>query len=183
MTTSWAYATRGQWAAALQSHVSGTLLAVAAAMLAATLLAAAVRGRRPLRQPGDAATISLLAVAAATLIDVPKDTIPAAKPSCPAAPCLAVSRTTGFQSRAGVNRGLVRVPQDGRLVSWSVALGKPGKKQITFFDDKLGGESQAQITVLRAGSKLRFRTVAQGEPDADTPPQTTEPEPAKENET
>jgi len=68
MTTSWAYATRGQWAAALQSHVSGTLLAVAAAMLAATLLAAAVRGRRPLRQPGDAATISLLAVAAATLL-------------------------------------------------------------------------------------------------------------------
>ena len=68
MTTSWAYATRGQWADALQAHVSGTLLAVAAALLSATLLAAAVRGRWPLRQPSDAATISLLAVAAATLL-------------------------------------------------------------------------------------------------------------------
>jgi len=108
--------------------------------------------------------LAVPAVAAATLIDVPKDTVPAAPPSCPARPCLAVSRTTGYQSRTGTNRGLMRVPQDGRLVSWTISLGKPGTKQIAFFDDKLGGEAQDQITVLRAGSKLRFRTVAQGEP-------------------
>jgi hypothetical protein len=110
------------------------------------------------------ALLAVPAVAAATLIDVPKDTVPAAKPSCPDAPCLAVSRTTGFQSRTGTNRGLMRVPQDGRLVSWTISLGKPGKKQIAFFDDKLGGDAQAQIAVLRAGTKLRFRTVALGEP-------------------
>src|SRR4051794_21223391 len=108
--------------------------------------------------------LALPAVGYATLIDVPKDDIPESKPSCPAAPCLAVSRTTGFQSRVGTNRGLMRVAQDGRIVSWSITLGKPGRKQIDFFDEKLGGAAQAQITVLRAGSKLRFRTVSQGEP-------------------
>jgi hypothetical protein len=111
-----------------------------------------------------AVALSVPAFAYATLIDVPKPGVPAAKPSCPAAPCLAVSRTTGFQSKVGTNRGFMRVPQDGRIVSWTISLGKPGKKQVQFFDDKLGGESQAQITVLRAGTKLRFRTIAQGEP-------------------
>jgi hypothetical protein len=108
--------------------------------------------------------LAVPAVGYATLIDVPKDTIPAAKPSCPTAPCLAVSRTTGFQVKVGANRALMRVPQNGRIVSWTISLGKPGKKQIAFFNDKLGGDSQAQITVLRAGTKLRFRTIAQGEP-------------------
>jgi hypothetical protein len=56
------------------------------------------------------------------------------------------------------------IPRDGRIVAWSITLGKPGKKQIKFFDDNLGGTATAQITILRPGAKLRYRVVGQGEP-------------------
>ena len=92
-----------------------------------------------------------------------------AAPSCPNRPCLAVSRTTGYQAKVGDKRGLMTVPADGRIVAWRISLGKPGKKQTAFFDDKLGGESVAQITVLRPGRKLRSRVMGQGEPQKLTP--------------
>ena len=55
------------------------------------------------------------------------------------------------------------VPQDGRIVAWTMVLGKPGKKQTDFFNSKLGGEAQAQLTILDPKRKLRSRAVAQGE--------------------
>ena len=48
-------------------------------------------------------------------------------------------------------------------MSWTVKLSKPTDKQIEFFDKSLGGESQATISVLRMGTKLHARLVAQGE--------------------
>lgn len=89
---------------------------------------------------------------------------PQTKPGCPDKPCFAVSRTTGYQAKVGETRGLMTVPKDGRLVAWTIALGKPGKKQTDFFNTKLGGESQAQLTILDPKRKLRSRAVAQGEP-------------------
>ncbi len=68
MTTSWAYATRGQMADALRAHVGGTLLAVAAAIAAATTLAAALRGKPTARMPSETAIISLVAVGTALLL-------------------------------------------------------------------------------------------------------------------
>src|SRR4051794_34373712 len=84
-------------------------------------------------------------------------------PACPGKPCLAVSRTTGYQAKVGSDRGLMTVPADGRIVAWTLMLGKPGAKQTDFFNSKLGGESQAQITILDPKRKLRSRAVAQGE--------------------
>jgi hypothetical protein len=80
-------------------------------------------------------------------------------PSCPA-DCIAVTRTTGYQAKVGPDRGLYVVPRRGRIVAWSITLGKPSKKQAEFFADNFGGEAQAGIAVLRTGSKLRARTVA-----------------------
>jgi hypothetical protein len=108
-----------------------------------------------------AVALALPALAAATLIDIGKAE-PDVQPSCPERPCLAVSRTTGFQAKVGATRGLMEIKQDGRLVSWTIALGKPGKKQTDFFNDKLGGEAQAQITLIRPGRKLRYRVMARG---------------------
>ena len=88
---------------------------------------------------------------------------PSIKPGCPNKPCYAVSRTTGYQAKVGSDRGLMVVPQDGRIVAWTMVLGKPGKKQTDFFNSKLGGEAQAQITILDPKRKLRSRAVAQGE--------------------
>lgn len=85
-------------------------------------------------------------------------------PACPSSPCFAVSRTTGYQAKVGTKRGLMTIPADGRIVAWTITLGKPGKKQTAFFDQKLGGPASAQITILNPRTKLRSRAVAQGEP-------------------
>jgi hypothetical protein len=109
-----------------------------------------------------AGALVLPAAASAEIIEVGK-LDPPATPSCPARPCLAVSRTTGYQAKVGATRGLMTIPKDGRLVAWTISLGKPGAKQIAFFNDKLGGESQAQITVLNPRRKLRSRAIASGD--------------------
>lgn len=86
------------------------------------------------------------------------------QPSCPNSPCFAVSRTTGYQAKVGPTRGLMTVPKTGRLVAWTIALGNPGKQQTEFFDQRLGGESRAQITVLDPQAKLRSQVMAHGTP-------------------
>jgi hypothetical protein len=115
-----------------------------------------------------AGVLAFPALASADIIEVGK-LDPPATPSCPAKPCLAVSRTTGYQAKVGATRGLMTIPKNGRIVAWTIALGNPGTKQTQFFNDKLGGESQAQITILNPRRKLRSRAVAQGEPQKLTP--------------
>jgi hypothetical protein len=74
--------------------------------------------------------------------------------------CQAVSRTTGYQAKVGPLRNLYQAPVDGRIVAWTIALGKPGPKQTAFFTERLGGASQAAIVVLGAEKKLVRRVVA-----------------------
>ncbi len=74
--------------------------------------------------------------------------------------CQAVSRTTGYQAKVGPDRALYQAPADGRVVAWTLALGKPGPKQTAFFTERLGGDSQAAIVVLAAGKKLVREVVA-----------------------
>lgn len=114
------------------------------------------------------AALALPAAASAEVMEIGKAD-PPATPSCPTRPCLAVSRTTGYQAKVGANRGLMTIPADGRIVAWTISLGKPGKKQTAFFNSKLGGEAQAQITILNPRRKLRSRAVGQGEPQKLTP--------------
>jgi hypothetical protein len=123
----------------------------------------ALMSRLPLLATAACAALALPASASAEIIEIGK-LDPPARPSCPAKPCLAVSRTTGYQAKVGTTRGLMTIPKDGFIVAWTIALGKPGTKQTTFFNDKLGGEAQAQITILNPRRKLRSRAVAQGEP-------------------
>ena len=60
---------------------------------------------------------------------------PPSKPSCPASPCEVVSRTTAFQLRVGAKRELFVAPRDGRIVAWTITLGKPKKMQTEFFEE------------------------------------------------
>ncbi len=108
------------------------------------------------------AALALPAAACADVMEIGKADPPATA-SCPTRPCLAVSRTTGYQAKVGATRGLMTIPADGRIVAWTIGLGKPGKKQTAFFDSKLGGTASAQITVLNPRSRLRSRAVGQGE--------------------
>ncbi|MEA2222223.1 MAG: hypothetical protein QOH83_599 [Solirubrobacteraceae bacterium] len=81
------------------------------------------------------------------------------KGACPEN-CQAVSRTTGYQAKVGPERALYQAPADGRIVAWTIALGKPGPKQTAFFTERLGGASQAAIVVLEPDKKLVRRVVA-----------------------
>ena len=110
-----------------------------------------------------AAVLAVPASAGAEVIEVGA-TQPPTPPSCPARPCLAVSRTTGYQAKVGATRGLMTIPKTGRIVAWTIALGNPGAQQTTFFNQRLGGEAEAQLTILNPRSRLRSRAVAQGEP-------------------
>ncbi len=79
--------------------------------------------------------------------------------SCPR-DCNAISRTTGYQAKVGPDRTLYQAPADGRIVAWTIALGKPGPKQNAYFTERLGGEPQAAIIVLATQKKLVRRVVA-----------------------
>jgi hypothetical protein len=81
-------------------------------------------------------------------------------PACPGKPCLAVSRTTGYQAKVGAERNLFVAPEAGKIVAWTVTLGAPTAKQIAFFNDTLGGPASAGITVFRPGKKLYGRVTA-----------------------
>ena len=109
------------------------------------------------------AALMLPSAAHAQLIEIGQTSEPAT-PSCPT-DCLAVTRTTGYQSKIGGPKGgFMRVRQDGRIVAWSISLGNPSKKQIDFFNKYVKGVAQAQITILQPGKQWNQRVVAQGEP-------------------
>ena len=102
-----------------------------------------------------AACLVPVAPATARIIEVGK-TATDNDPSCPGNPCLAVSRTTGYQARVGEDRGLFVAPAKGKIVAWTVTLGEPGKKQRAFFEKNYGGEAQAGITVWRPGERKKL---------------------------
>jgi hypothetical protein len=116
-----------------------------------------------------AAFVLILAIptgSLATLVEVgqmPAVTNPPSTPSCPGTPCLAVSRTTGFQVKVGTTRSLVTAPRDGKVVAWTIVLGKPNAKQISFFNTSEGGVASAGIAILRPqkSPNLSYLLVAQ----------------------
>jgi hypothetical protein len=96
-------------------------------------------------------------------VGVIPETTPPTTPSCPGSPCLAVSRTTGFQVKVGSTHELVSAPREGRIVAWTIALGKPNATQVKFFNANEGGEASAGIAILRKERKpnLAYKLIAQ----------------------
>jgi hypothetical protein len=111
-----------------------------------------------------ALALILPAVAPATITEVGviATTTPATVPSCPGSPCLAVSRTTGFQVKVGSERNLESAPKAGTIVAWTISLGNPNATQIKFFNANEGGPSEAGIAVLAPQRKpnLTYKLVA-----------------------
>lgn len=83
------------------------------------------------------------------------------------APCLAVSRTTGFQVGVSTLSSPFVLPRSGRIVAWTIQLGKPTSAQVKFFDENEGGAPEANIAVLhpektsKTVSKYTYKLVAQ----------------------
>jgi len=112
-----------------------------------------------------AIALALPALAPATLTEmgVIPATTPATVPSCPSTPCLAVSRTTGFQVKVAKAVNLLSAPKSGSVVAWTIQLGKPNATQVKFFNTNEGGPAEAGIAVLRAVPKQRltYKLIAQ----------------------
>ncbi len=110
----------------------------------------------------------LPSVSPATLTEVGVlgTTSPATAPSCPGSPCLAVSRTTGFQVKVGSVHNPLMVPRSGSIVAWTVMLGKPTSAQIKFFNTNEGGVAEAGLAILRVQPKpnLTYKLIAQSPP-------------------
>ena len=97
------------------------------------------------------------AAAAARIVEVGQAATEAA-PSCPANPCLAVSRTTGYQAKVVDSRETYVVPANGRIVAFTIRLGAPTRRQINFFEDSFG-KASAGLSVIRRGERLFGRVV------------------------
>ena len=112
-----------------------------------------------------ASALALPALAPATLTEVGVigETTPATAPSCPGTPCLAVSRTTGFQVKVATANNLVSAPREGTIVAWTITLGDPNATQIKYFNANEGGPSEAGIAILAPQKKpnLTYKLVAQ----------------------
>ena len=105
------------------------------------------------------AALTCAAPASARIIEV-GSAPPEATPTCPSSPCLAVSRTTGYQAKVVDSRSVFIVPANGRIVAWTISLGKPNERQIEFFDSNYG-EASAGLTILRRGKRLYHRVMGQ----------------------
>jgi hypothetical protein len=113
-----------------------------------------------------ALALALPAAAPATLAEVGviPATTPPTVPSCPGTPCLALSRTTGFQVKVATADNPLSVTRTGTLVAWTITLGKPNASQVKFFNANEGGESEAGIAILQPVPKpnLTYKLIAQG---------------------
>ena len=105
------------------------------------------------------AALTCAAPASARIIEV-GSAPPDATPTCPSSPCLAVSRTTGYQAKVVDSRSVFIVPANGRIVAWTISLGKPNTRQIDFFDSNYG-EASAGLTILRRGKRLYHRVMGE----------------------
>jgi hypothetical protein len=89
-------------------------------------------------------------------------------PSCPADPCEAAVRVTGYQGRsAGGPKNPYFIRRKGTLVAFTVTLARPSTEQIAFFNENFGSPAQLRLSVLRRGdtrkTRLNHRLVAQSE--------------------
>lgn len=82
-----------------------------------------------------------------------------ASSSCDPERCFVEARVTGFQTRIGSKRKPFVSPFPGRVVAWSIKLGKPSKEANTCFTsgcdtdgtrfDGFGGPARARIAILQ----------------------------------
>ena len=87
-----------------------------------------------------------------------------AEPSCPASPCQAIGKVTGFQTTIGNAKKPFLAPSDGKIVAWSIKTSSPDEKQKEFFNEFYGGQPSARISILKPipksplGYKLRAQS-------------------------
>jgi hypothetical protein len=76
--------------------------------------------------------------------------------SCPDN-CQAIGQVTGFEVQQGASKNPFVRKRRGKVVAFSITLGKPKKSDVAFFNKLFGTPPQAQVVVLKPGTKNRYR--------------------------
>jgi hypothetical protein len=63
--------------------------------------------------------------------------------------CQAIGQVSGFEIQQGTRKNPYRLRSYGKVVAFSVKLGKPNASQVQFFNKLFGGPPQIMLTVLR----------------------------------
>lgn len=63
--------------------------------------------------------------------------------------CQAIGQVSGFQIQQATRKNPYRLRSYGKVVAFSVKLGKPNASQISFFNKLFGGPPQIMLTVLK----------------------------------
>src|SRR3954447_6929528 len=63
--------------------------------------------------------------------------------------CQAIGQVSGFQTQQGARTLPYRLRTYGKVVAFTVKLGKPNGSQVQFFNKLFGGPPQIMLTVLR----------------------------------
>jgi hypothetical protein len=103
------------------------------------------------------AALALAPAAQAKVIELGADGNPASpSASCPDN-CQAIGRVSGYMGRSGKGANPFQIPRAGKLVAFTVTLGKPDANQVKFFTDLYGGPPQVRISVVRVGKTRKTR--------------------------
>jgi hypothetical protein len=135
-------------------------IAFAAALAAAAAtLAGALAADRGAAQFGDRASV------VGQTANTPKPVCPTPEIDNPPADraCNVLGRVTGFQTRADGRKNLFKVRKPGKIVAWSVALGRPDKEEQEFFLTQLSksGPPSARLSILKPKGDARFKLTKQ----------------------
>lgn len=88
---------------------------------------------------------------------------PLVDPSCPQ-DCQAIGRVSGYPVQIGSLKNPFLITQPGKVVAFTIRLGKPNAEQTTFFANLFGGQPQVRLSILKpARRKHRHRLLAQSE--------------------
>lgn len=102
------------------------------------------------------ATLGLAPAASARVIELGADGKPAAKASCPDN-CQGLGFVTGYMGNNGTKKNPMQVGRSGRIVAFTVGLGKPDANQVKFFEDLYGGPPSVRLSIIRKGKTRKTR--------------------------
>jgi hypothetical protein len=76
--------------------------------------------------------------------------------------CEAVGQVSGYQTQIGKSKNPYKIGRKGKIVAFTIALGKPNRRQMRFFTNLYGPLPKARLSILRPQRRGRqARLVAQ----------------------
>jgi hypothetical protein len=102
------------------------------------------------------ALLALAPVAQARVVELGADSSPSASASCPQ-DCQGIGRVSGYMGRAGGRSNPYVIRRDGKIVAFTITLGRPDAEQTEFFTNLYGGPPQVRLSILRKGETRRTR--------------------------